>query len=875
MSTNNIVYHSNSFDILRYRVKGWEQLSANTKAYLYQLSEACLWGRDIIYLQHHRLGPVVREVLEKLWSREANRTPALEEYLGAVWMHSGIHHSYTEEKLVPKFSREWFRTALAELPYNVSTYLSHAGTSAEELEALIFDPGVDPFRRATGDKQTLLERSSVHFYDPSITTAEAEAYYAKLQGKYSIAPGLNTRLVRAEDGTLMEQVACTGGLYGPALEQIAVHLTAAIDLAPSEEARAVLRKLLEYYENGDPEHFAEYSKMWVTLLEEVDMINGFIETYTDPLGLKGSWEGILELVDRAGTERTRKVINLAEQMERESPIDEAFKRHTVGAMSNRAIQIVMLAGDSYPASPLGINLPNDEKIRAEVGSKSVTLTNISEAVSEARLGQMVPRFYYGEEVRRRIMRYGTITDTVHTDLHEGLGHGSGKLLDGVSGNALREHASAIEEARADLNALYFIAHPQMVEDGILPDKEAYKALYDQYLTRGILTQLTKLGDELILRQAHMQNRALIAWWALELCRKTKAAELRTIEGKHYVIVNDYDELHRVFGVQLAEIQRIKSTGDYAAAQELIRTYATDVDPELHAEVLERMADLEIAPYVGFVNPVIMPTADGGYTITYDEGYFEQNLRYSEQYRSLTPPISTYRMPQETPDGRWHSTLKSLRNQLRRHMDGISSKSMRDKGVDYGINFGVNLLHLRELSKTLPHDAELAALLWHKDVREMKLLALLILPHDAITPELLQAWSTEITELEVAEHFVLELVTPSGYGEPLALTLWSEAPTTAMTRLLPYIILNRLALQQKVSPALVDELQRHVVYDLETAGLDLATYIHRSLSTLAERQPGSRSSLRQIARELVDSQVIDTYPYLVGADLMDLLDELDQ
>lgn len=872
MSTNT-VYHSTSFDILRYHVSGWEELSTNTRTYLYELSEACLWGRDIIYLQHHRLGLVVREVLEALWREEPNRTPELEAYLGAVWMHSGIHHSYTEEKLTPAFSRDWLHTALDKLPYDLEGYLEAVGTSRKEIEALICDPSVDPVRRATRDASTLLERSSVNFYAPDITTEEAEAYYAEHGDDYSIAPGLNTKLIRNEAGELTEQTAHAGGLYGPALKQITAHLTAALEAAPSDTAKGVLQKLIDYYERGHLEDFAEYSRQWVDLLDEVDLINGFIETYTDPLGLKGSWEGILQLVDQPGTERTRKVIALAEQMERESPIDEAYKRHTIGAMSNRAIQVVMLAGDSYPASPLGINLPNDEKIRAEVGSKSVTLTNISDAISESRLGGLVDRFYYGEEVQARLLHYGTITDTVHTDLHEGLGHGSGRLLEGVTGSALREHDSAIEEARADLNALYFIAHPRLVADGILPDPEAYKALYDQYLTRGILTQLNKLGDELVLRQAHMQNRALIAWWALDLARDSRAAELREIEGKHYVLIHDYEELRRIFGIQLAEIQRIKSTGDYAAAHELIRTYATEVDPALHAEVMERMSDLDIAPYVGFVNPLITPHEKSGATITYEEGYFEQNLRYSSQYRSLIPPLSDFATGANTPDGKWLPLLNRLRQDFRRYMDGTAAKSMRDKGVGYGINFGVNLLHLRTLADTLPRDTELATLMWHKNVREMKLLALYALPANAVTLDLLMKWAEEIRELELAEQFVLRVAAPSGLGEELVLSLWEQG-AGELSDLLPYVLINRLARRGTPSTELLDALALHVRLDLPTAGLDLATYIHRTLTTLAEHTPEAHPTLRSLATELTRTERIDTYPYLVGTDLLDLLDHLE-
>ncbi len=868
------VYHCESFDILRYRVAGWERLSRRERAYLYQLSEACLWGRDITYMQHHRLGLVVRELMETLWSEPSNRTPELEQYLGAIWLHSGLHHSYTEEKTLPGFSREWYREALRQLPYDVTEYLDAVGTSFDEVEALIFDPTVDPFRRATGQKETLLERSSVHFYDRGISTAEAEAYYDEHREDYSIAPGLNTRLIRRADGTLTEEVASTSGLYRTALIPIVYHLKQAISLAPSTETQKVLQKLVEYYETGDLECFATYSKLWVKLLEEVDMINGFIETYTDPLGFKGSWEGILQLLDHEGTKRTAKVVDLAEQMERESPIDPAFKRRTIGAMSNRAVQVVTLAGDSYPSSPLGINLPNDERIRAEVGSKSVTLTNISEAISEARLGQLVPRFYYSKEVRERVLRYGTITDTVHTDLHEGLGHGSGKLLEGVSGNALGEHASAIEEARADLNALYFIAHPRLVQDGVLPTPDAYKALYDRYLTRGILTQLTRLGDELILRQAHMQNRALIAYWALDLCRDTGAAELTLLEGKHYVLVHDYDELRRVFGVQLAEIQRIKSTGDYAAADRLIRTYATQVDPELHAEVLSRMADLGVAPYVGFVNPRIRPTDGGDYLLTYDEDYFGQNLRYSRQYRCLVESMAEHPRSKEGPEGRWHSLLNNLRNQLRRHMDGIASKSMRDGGVGYEINFGVNLLHLHTIGDTLPHNLDLATLMWSKNVREMKLLALLTIPRFEVTPDLLRQWCRDIGELELAEFFVLKLVAPSLYGESLALWIWEQKEPTEMMTILPYIIINRLALNQKVDTALLEALDRHLSQDLSEGNLDLATYALRALNALADHLPQARPKLRELAERLTKEQTVDTYPYLVGVDLLDQLNELD-
>lgn len=879
-----VVYKNKDFEILRYKVKGWDELDLSTKRYIYELSEACLWGRDILYLQHHRLGLAVRTVLEAVWEHGVYRTKELEDYLARIWMYSGVHHSYEERKVFPEFTQEYLEEALTALPYDVDGFFGSQGTSREEVVRFIMDPAFDPIRRAAGDSDTLVERSAVNFYEPGITTSEAQAYYAEISDKYEIAPGLNTRLVHGVDGSLTELEAYTDGLYGDALQHIVQHLMMATNHAPSTKSIEVLQALISYYESGDINAFAQYSKLWVHLQEEVDMINGFIETYSDPLGLKGSYEGMVQLEDKEGTERAHKVALLAAELEKDSPIAPEFKRKKVGAMSTRAIDVVMLAGDSYPASPLGINLPNDEGIRAEVGSKSVTLSNISEAVSAARMGDIVEYFYLNPETQERIRKYGTLVGNVHTDLHEGLGHGSGRLLPGITGDALREYDSATEEARADLNALYFIVHPRIIETGILPSLEAAYTLYDTYLTGALLTQLARVGEEPVLREAHLQNRALIANWVLDHDRDGKAVSLEMHEGKHYVMIHDYKALRELFGALLVEIQRVKSTGDYETAKELIQTYGTNVDPALVVEVKERYAKTGAVPYVGFVNPLMSKKENGDVVLTYEESYVEQNLRYSKQYRTLALSIEDYpkKVDSAHSEGRWHDLLKSIRIQLKRGMDGDVAKSMRDKGVSYGLNFGVNLLRIREIGETLPQSEELFNIMWGKNVREMKLLSMYTFPEELVTLERCLMLADECPTVEMSEQFVSILVMPhEKIAEKLAKKIWKHADEhpSIHARLIPYIIVSRMALQGKVRDRFLKKaLSRTYDYlKSDDTNETIVTYILRSISRVAELHPDSRTAIASFARKLVkkNGHRPQSAAFAVGTELEDLLNYLDE
>lgn len=884
MDEKMVVYRNSDFEILRYHVSGWDDLSLSMKRYIYELSEACLWGRDILYLQHHRLGLALRSVLEAIWEHGVYRTAELEDYLARVWMYSGVHHTYEERKVVPYFTAEYLEEALSSLPYNLDEYLAAQGTSREELVRLIMDPDYDPIRRASGDSETLVERSAVNFYGPGITTSEAREYYAQQVGKYEIAPGLNTRLVRGIDGTLTELDAYTDGLYGDALQMIVQHLTMAVNHAPSAQSADVLQALIAFYESGNINDFAHYSKLWVHLNEEIDMINGFIETYSDPLGLKGSYEGIVQIEDKAGTERARKVALLAAELEADSPIAQEYKREKIGAMSTRAIDVVMLAGDSYPASPLGINLPNDETIRAEVGSKSVTLSNISSAVSAARMKGIVEHFYLQPEVQERVRRYGTLVGNVHTDLHEGIGHGSGRLLPGITGDALREYDSAIEEARADLNALYFIAHPSVIHAGILPSIEAAYTLYDTYLTGALLIQLARVGDEPVLREAHLQNRALIANWVLDRDSQGRVVVMEEHDGQHYVVVRDYDELRKLFGELLMEIQRIKSTGDYDAAKHLIITYGTDVDPRLVAEVKERYAHTGAVPYIGFVNPVMTRTEAGDILLTYEENYIEQNLRYGKQYRTLALRLEDYPKLSDSShsEGRWHELLTSVRVQLKRGMDGEVAKSMRDKGVDYGINFGVNLLRLREIGQSLPQCEELFNIMWPKRVREMKLLSLYTLPDEYVTVERCLVLVEECPTVEVSEQLVtLVLMRRPKVAEKVAKKLWKDSDKypSAQVQLIPYIILARMAMGEKISIGILTRALAHA-YDYLRADEPhetVVTYILRAFSRVAERHPKCRKDIGSMAKKIVKKTENrpQSLAYAVGRELQDLLHYLSQ
>ena len=635
--------------ILRYRVPGFEQLSLQQKQLVYYLTEAALQGRDILFDQNGKYNLRIRKALEAVYTgykgdKQSADFKALEVYLKRVWFSNGIHHHYGCEKFVPGFTPEFFKQALAsvdasELPLAEGQTLEQF---CDEIFPVIFDPAVMPKRVNQADGEDLVLTSACNYYE-GVTQKEAEDFYNALKDPKDETPvsyGLNSRLVK-ENGRVQEKVWKVGGLYGQALEKIVYWLKKAEGVAETPEQKAVIAKLVEYYETGDLKTFDDYAILWVKdLNSRVDFVNGFTETYGDPLGMKASWESLVNFKDLEATRRTEIISSNAQWFEDHSPVDKQFKKEQVKGVSAKVITAAILAGDLYPATAIGINLPNANWIRSQHGSKSVTIGNITDAYNKAAHGNgFNEEFVYSQAELDNINKYADLTDELHTDLHECLGHGSGKLLPGVDPDALKAYGSTIEEARADLFGLYYVADPKLVELGLLPDADAYKAQFYTYLMNGLMTQLVRIEPGNQIEEAHMRNRALIARWVYEKGVADKVVELKKKDGKTYVVVNDYAKVRTLFGELLAEIQRIKSTGDFEGARQLVENYAVKVDPELHAEVLERYKKLNLAPYKGFVNPKYEPVtdADGNITdvkVTYDEGYAEQMLRYSKDYATL-------------------------------------------------------------------------------------------------------------------------------------------------------------------------------------------------------------------------------------------------
>ena len=635
--------------ILRYRVPGFEDLSLKQKELVYYLTEAALQGRDILFDQNGKYNLTIRRMLEAVYTgyKGDKNTPdfkAMEVYLKRVWFSNGIHHHYGSEKFVPGFTPEFFRQAVQSV--DAATLPLAEGQTVEQLceevFPVIFDPTVMPKRVNQAAGEDLVLTSACNYYD-GVTQQEAEDFYNALKNPQDETPvsyGLNSRLVK-EDGKIQEKVWKVGGLYGQALEKIVYWLKKAEGVAETPEQKAVIAKLMEFYETGDLKTFDEYAILWVKdLNSRIDFVNGFTESYGDPLGMKASWESLVNFKDLEATQRTELISGNAQWFEDHSPVDGQFKKEKVKGVSAKVITAAILAGDLYPATAIGINLPNANWIRSHHGSKSVTIENITEAYDKASQGNgFNEEFVWSEKEREGLKKYGFITDNLHTDLHECLGHGSGKLLPGVDPDALKAYGSTIEEARADLFGLYYVADPKLVELGLTPSADAYKAQYYTYLMNGLMTQLVRIEPGNNVEEAHMRNRQLIARWVYEKGAAEKVVELVKKDGKTYVVINDYEKVRDLFGRLLAEIQRIKSTGDYAGAHDLVEAYAVKVDPALHAEVLERYKKLNLAPYKGFVNPKyeVVTDADGtitDVTVTYDEGYAEQMLRYSKDYSTL-------------------------------------------------------------------------------------------------------------------------------------------------------------------------------------------------------------------------------------------------
>jgi len=640
--------------ILRYQVPDFDSLSLQQQALVYCLNEAALWGRDIIFDQNNRYNLAIRRTLEAIYENfEGDKTTAdyqaLVVYLKRIWFSNGIHHHYGEEKFLPEFSKEYFANTVKTL--NDSLLPLRDNQSLDEFIAeivpVIFDPTIFPKKVEQNSETDVIVASANNYYGDGITQQEAEDFYNRMKNPsdpHPVAYGLNSRLVK-ENGKLKEKVWKTGGLYSSALVEIIYWLEQAEQYAENDQQKQVIKLLVDYYKTGNLKTYDQYSIEWVKDTESaVDFVNGFTESYGDPLGLKASWEAIVNFKDVEATAETRIISENAEWFEQNSPVAPQFKKKNVKGISAKAITAAILGGDCYPSTPIGINLPNSNWIRKEYGSKSVTITNITEAYDKAAAGSgFSDEFVCCPYEKELIKKFASKTDNLHTSLHECLGHASGQLLPGVDQDALRIHGSTIEEARADLFGLYYIADPKMLELGLLNDPEAYKAEYYKYLMNGLMTQLSRIEPGKQIEEAHMRNRSLIAHWVLEHGATEKVVELNKNEaGKTYVIINDYEKLRTLIGQLLAEIQRIKSEGDYNAACALVETYAVKVDPELHREVKTRYDALHIAPYKGFVNPVYTAERDetgkiSKVTITYTEGYAEQMIRYSKDYS----PLPTY------------------------------------------------------------------------------------------------------------------------------------------------------------------------------------------------------------------------------------------
>jgi dipeptidyl-peptidase-3 len=629
--------------LLRYEVPGFNGLPLRQKLLVYYLAEASLLGRDILWDQNSRYGLQIRKTLEAIYTHyegDKNNSDwlAFVVYLKRVWFSNGIHHHYSCLKFQPEFSKAFFLTEVNKLDASQIPF-----ESIDELTEIIFNPDVMPKRVNHADGEDLLLTSSCNYYEEGITQAEAEAFYAELKQKTDPKRppmiGLNSRLERSSDGSLHENVWQSGGLYGKAIDRICEMLEKARHYAENDKQKAVIDKLMEFYRTGNLKTFDEYAILWVNETEsEVDFTNGFTEVYGDPLGYKASWEGYVNIVDHDATTRAKTLSDNAQWFENQSPVDERFKKKECKGVSAKVISAAMLGGDLYPSSAIGINLPNSDWIRAEYGSKSVTISNLTRAYNLAAKGSgMRQEFVIDEETRQLIDKYGDVCDDLHTDLHECLGHGSGQLLPGVDADALRSYGSTIEEARADLFGLYYIADQKLVELGLTPNTEAYKSQYYSYLMNGLLTQLVRIEEGDQIEEAHMRNRTLISRWAL--ANYSEALEIDEIDGKHYVRINDYEMLRKAFGELLAEIQRIKSEGDFEAARQLVEQYGIKTDAELHHEIRERYKRLDLAPYKGFINPkyTLVQDDDGNaldVQIEYDEAYDEQMLRYSQQYSTL-------------------------------------------------------------------------------------------------------------------------------------------------------------------------------------------------------------------------------------------------
>ena len=634
--------------IMRYQIPGWDELTLQQKEYVYHLGEAAKYGRDIIWVQNCRYNLPVRHIVEDILDRydgdrECEDFRKFTVYAKRLFFSNGMHHHYAEDKFFPECPREYF-ASLLEAVGDDGVYVDPEDSTQVDLLEVIYSPDIFPQRKSTDKSGDIVKQSAVNYYK-GVTREEAERFYAAMVDPADSTPvsyGLNSRLVKDADSTIREEVYKVGGLYGPALEKVCGELRKAAFYAENDTQKKCIDLLIDYYMTGDLELWDEYNIAWVKdTAGTVDFVNGFVEDYNDPLGRKASWEGLVNIKDHEASRRTGIISANAQWFEDNSPVDPRFRKEKVKGISAKVIDVTTLGGDCYPSTPIGINLPNADWIRKDHGSKSVTIANITHAYDLAALESptsTLAEFAWDDDEIAMAKKYLSITDEVHTDLHECLGHGSGQLLPGVSANALGEYNSTLEETRADLFGLYYMADPKLVELGILPDGDAYKAQYSNYIRNGLLVQFTRVELGRQNTEAHMQNRKLIAEWCYENGLKDNVIEKKVRDGKTYFVVNDYEALRGLFGRLLGEVQRIKSEGDYEAGKALVEKYAVNIDPELHKEVKERYAALGLKPYGGFVNPELVPVEENGkvvdYRIEYVDDYLGQMLRYGHLYSTL-------------------------------------------------------------------------------------------------------------------------------------------------------------------------------------------------------------------------------------------------
>lgn len=843
--------------MLRYRLNGFEQLSLNQKQYVYCLAKATLCGRDITTDQFGRYNLKIRKLLEALYLiyKEQPETLGLQElsqqglseqelsqeqfdamtvYLKRVWFSNGIHHHYGCDKFKPQFSESWFRSIIARSADKLASKLGIAsGDEVMEwcapLFPVIFDPEIMPKRveKACGVDQ--VKGSACNYYE-GLTQQEVEAYYAAKNDPSNPCPpsyGLNSKLVKTASGNIEEQVWKQGGMYGEAIDRIVYWLTKAMQFAENEKQQEVIGLLISYYRTGDLKTFDSYSIEWLKEhAGDIDFINGFIEVYGDPLGFKASWEGIVTYKDKEANERTHKICSNAQWFEDHSPVDPRFKKKEVRGVTANVVVAAMLGGDEYPSTAIGINLPNADWIRAQHGSKSITIGNLTEAYSRAAEGNgFLEEFVADESTLTLVRQLDHLCDDLHTDLHECLGHGSGQLLPGVSSDALKSYGSTIEEARADLFGLYYMADAKMVELGLLPSADAYKAHYYTYMLNGLMTQLRRITPGADIEEDHMRNRALIAYWVLDHAQGE--VELTESNGKTCVFIHSYERLRTLFAQLLAEIQRIKSEGDYEAARQLVERYGVKVDRALLEEVHRRYEKLDIAPYKGFINPRLSLVTDAHGNVCdvkadYTESYEHQMLRYSNEFgflslkeensskeeASSTEEVLSSKeetslskeeassLKEESAPSSVDDDVKKIKRSFRLFMNGVASSSMRDKGLEYKINWGIPVTRLRDMAAQYAPSVALAERLWESDVRECKILATMLMPAERFSEPMALSWLSACNNQEMVEMLVFNLVQNMPGVETFVVSLLhSDEPNASLAAL---HLVSRLVARQNVA-----------------------------------------------------------------------------